>query len=459
MQEYLSIDILTAWVNGKDFLGGKSVCNIEDLTESPGLRFLNYGLETSGTTGKSTGKEGYWNNAMMVRQTEDYMDAFETIYPEKQLAIQFDWSSGHAAVSGDGLAASKMNFNWGGKNADAFCMRDSKLTAEMIGPHPTTVTMPDSTVVDYGLKVGDVQSFTFRATVAGHPPPLPPWYDLDAPRCSTTSVHAVANTTAGVAVDTAVAVDAVIGFEGKPKGTKQVLFETGWWDPDPAVKMIGTMPQLNRLTGMRKSNGKKPPMKEHVADLLLGSRPDFRDELSELQKVVLENIQILCDSVCLAFHPFHGFPNALNTPHVCCECSKQLVHNRGHILVMSPKCHPELAGLGIEYCWGASKMAYRRDNDLNPKTFDARVDASLAKVTRRHVHLFERRARAYRTCLSDSKNDTFRLLEKAVKIRKAHRNAHDFDGAFIRSSMSEVDALECAENRLPWYYCSSRACF
>ena len=36
---------------------------------------------------------------------------------------------------------------------------------------------------------------------------------------------------------------------------------------------------------MRKDNGKEPPKKEHVASLVLGSRADFRDELSELSKV------------------------------------------------------------------------------------------------------------------------------------------------------------------------------
>ena len=129
---------------------------------------------------------------------------------------------------------------------------------------------------------------------------------------------------------------------------------------------------------------------------------------------------------------------------------QQLVHSRGHILVMSPKCHPELAGHGIEYCWGASKMYFRRNNDLNPKTFDARVKASLDAITRRHVHMFERRARAYRACLSDPKNDTFALIERAVKRRKTHRNAHDFDGAFIRRSIGSEG--EEQEQCLPFYY-------
>ena len=80
-------------------------------------------------------------------------------------------------------------------------------------------------------------------------------------------------------------------------------------------------------------------------------------------------------------------------------------------------------------------MYFRRNNDLNSKTFLTRVKASLDAVTLRHVHLFERRARAYRACLSDPTNDTFALLEKALTTRKAHRNAHDFDGAFIRNTM------------------------
>ena len=104
---------------------------------------------------------------------------------------------------------------------------------------------------------------------------------------------------------------------------------------------------------------------------------------------------------------------------------------------MSPKCHPELAGHGIEYCWGGAKMYFRRNNDIFPRNFDKNVRAALAHVTRRKVHLFERRARAYRTCLANPGNDTFVKLENAVKERKVHRNAADFDGKFIRDTMEE----------------------
>jgi len=114
---------------------------------------------------------------------------------------------------------------------------------------------------------------------------------------------------------------------------------------------------------------------------------------------------------------------------------RQVIHARGHILKMSPKCHPELAGHGVEYCWGGAKLFFRRNNDLVPANFDKNVRAALAHVTRRKVHMFERRARAYRACLSNPENDTFVKIENAVKERKAHRNAADFDGKFIRETM------------------------
>jgi hypothetical protein len=188
--------------------------------------------------------KGYWDNAKMLTQTEDYMDAFETVYPDMQMVVQFDWSSGHAAGSGDGLNVNKMNSKWGGKNSETFSMRDSVLTAEMIGPHPATMKV-NGIEVDCKLKAGDAQSFRFGVSVDGQPPVMPPFYDLDA--CH---VDIPASDGDGGAEK------CKQGFEGKPKGMQQVMFETGWWDPDPAVKMVGSMPTLNPA-GKRKDNGKE----------------------------------------------------------------------------------------------------------------------------------------------------------------------------------------------------------
>ena len=34
-------------------------------------------------------------------------------------------------------------------------------------------------------------------------------------------------------------------------------------------------------------------------------------------------------------------------------------------MYQSPKCHPEIAGQGIEYCWGKAKLHFRRNNDFS----------------------------------------------------------------------------------------------
>lgn len=81
-------------------------------------------------------------------------------------------------------------------------------------------------------------------------------------------------------------------------------------------------------------------------------------------------------------------------------------------------------------------MYFRRHNDLVPKNFFKNVLKSIDVITRSQVHMFERRARAYRTALKDEALNTFDLVEKAVAKRKAHRNAVDFDSGFIKRVMA-----------------------
>eukprot|EP01043_Picozoa_sp_COSAG02_P043525 COSAG02_NODE_3799_length_6215_cov_11.385710_1_plen_882_part_00 len=238
----------------------------EPLTESPGLRYLKYGKMTT-AAGTASGREGSWDNEKMVQQTVDYMDAAEVLYPGHQIHFQFDWSSGHSKRSDDGLCVGNMNWGYGGKQT---ALRDSKLTAGCIGPFPTTVTVHTADgpqTMDYGLQVGDTQSFVYGESAAGLPV-LPPFNKLDAPRVDL--CDADGKVTAH-------------GFEGKCKGIAQILFETGWWNPD--VKMLSKMPPKCKVTGLRRDNGQPLPPKDSIGDYLLAKRPDFAAEMSELQKV------------------------------------------------------------------------------------------------------------------------------------------------------------------------------
>jgi len=42
---------------------------------------------------------------------------------------------------------------------------------------------------------------------------------------------------------------------------------------------------------------------------------------------------------------------------------QQLWEDRGHMLDKSPKCHPEVAGEGHEYCFGKLKRDFRHQHD------------------------------------------------------------------------------------------------
>jgi len=77
-------------------------------------------------------------------------------------------------------------------------------------------------------------------------------------------------------------------------------------------------------------------------------------------------------------------------------------------LILIPKCHPEIAGRGIEYCWSYSKLRFRRDFN------DAIAKHSLLCI----LHGKE---------ASAGKDD----IEHITKLFKAHRSAMDSDFSFI----------------------------
>ena len=77
------------------------------LTETPFVRFLNYGA----------GKDGYWTYRHMVCQIEDCIDCLLVLHPNFDYAFELDHSSSHNAERPDGLSttSSFINMGWGGK--------------------------------------------------------------------------------------------------------------------------------------------------------------------------------------------------------------------------------------------------------------------------------------------------------------------------------------------------------
>ena len=96
--------------------------------------------------------------------------------------------------------------------------------------------------------------------------------------------------------------------------------------------------------------------------------------------------------------------------------------DRGHIPEMSPKCHPELAGVGIEYSWGKSKWWFRRKSDHTAKHLRANIRESFRKnLGLARVRRFARKARGYRRAYAGDWSMDREDIEKHIKKQRSHR--------------------------------------
>jgi len=134
---------------------------------------------------------------------------------------------------------------------------------------------------------------------------------------------------------------------------------------------------------------------------------------------------------------------------------EEFVIATGHILLMSPKYHPELAGVGIEYVWGKSKLEFRRNiNDCVPKHLHENIAKALHAdlITIDMCRRFARRSRDYKRIYNkvrhantgefkreDNGNVTrkldgragFDLYEKMRKECKLHRCIMHLEESFL----------------------------
>ena len=212
------------------------------------------------------------------------------------------------------------------------------------------------------------------------------------------------------------------GWLGKPKGAFQVLFERGWIDPS----------NLSKYTEKGRHNEMGVLLEHMSIKLLMQKQQDFMSEVTLLQ--------------------FHG-------------------SKLGVTIDRSPKCHPEIAGEGIEFLWAISKLYYRSQpisrkrtkNDflaLVKESFSADViDVPIARACsrrcREYMLMYSAVDRIHpnhddaknsknenptqnRIATTDPKNDNHNeninhaLFEKSIKLYKSHRSMADSDSAVIK---------------------------
>jgi len=135
----------------------------------------------------------------------------------------------------------------------------------------------------------------------------------------------------------------------------------------------------------------------------------------------------------------------------------------GVLVDRSPKCHPEVAGEGIEYSWGCGKGKYRRlplTDKRRKENFRNSVRQCLDRMTVLTIErqrMFSKRARQYMLAyhsieLSKEKRESggeaessnaklemsAYLVEKIIKTYKSHRGATDFDSAYIGAIVNDM---------------------
>ena len=109
-----------------------------------------------------------------------------------------------------------------------------------------------------------------------------------------------------------------------------------------------------------------------------------------------------------------------------------LVKERGHILEKSPKGHPELAGVGIQYCWGKAKMHFRRNKKqrVETKFLDLINEClSLDVLPLARIRKFARKAadmrKLYKNARGTEDTSNYEVVQNLYKECKAHRSAID----------------------------------
>ena len=204
---------------------------------------------------------------------------------------------------------------------------------------------------EWKLRVGQIQYFQFQE---GDPPP---WYDPSAEKLDRPYNPMEENELRKRHADNPKLLEkklqeGVIGYIGKLKGLMQILWERGMYQP-------GMQCHCSDTTNMKKRIKGKQELPEHLdMKRMVSKLPDFIEEKCAIQHII---------------------------------------EDRGHIFVKSPVCHCELAGYGIEYCWGYGATIFRKINDCTAKKLETNVRTSLSSehLTMERVWKFSRRTRDY----------------------------------------------------------------
>ena len=430
--------------------------NKQPLTfdKSPFLVYFEYGEN----------KEGYWAYSNMVLQFEDAVDVLKIMHPEFEYVFLFDHSSGHAKQRPDGLNQHRMNRAFGGKTPP---MRNTLIIEEegFLGQFPRI------------LEPGDTQSLVFSEADTG-----PFWMsDSEKSECR---------------------MDKHLGNTNSIKLTSPELIlqlrEQGVEDTGFTVKSIRQLRNLSIQHGLSISKDvaivherNRTELEIDLRTLGVSTKGKNKRELVEMcrqhQITITKNVEKvregwqgkskgllqvlwergLIDGDNLNNYALTGKKDELGTVdnstslrHIMGMCTdflneegmlQHVAKGLGVKILLTPKCHAELAGEGVEYVWACAKGAYRNlslQQKRGKDNFKASVRRCLSEevITTVRIRRFARRARQYMMAYyaidtqqvdEQTQHDCAIFgpvaLTKLIGDFKTHRCVFDFDYRFIMS--------------------------
>jgi hypothetical protein len=389
------------------------------LTISPFIQEFEYGQSN----------QGYWTYQWMVCQLDDCVDVLNVIFGEQyEFLFLFDHSCGHDKKRADGLIVENMKKMYGGKQPK---MRSTEIqnTYGYLGQYPSILSQ--GSIQKMIFEEGDIGPFWMTEQQR-----IESKYDIGTgvkkKRELTIAelrekLLQVGYTASGRKKDLQQAAQArgihtfeeidqvKEGWLNKPKGLLQVCWERGLINPS-----IPNVDKAYTINGRKNSLG----IQDNSLSLkyLLGSCLDFEEEETMLQS---------------------------------------MGRSLGVLIDRTPKCHPELAGEGIEYSWGCAKNFYRRlplDEKRRKEKFMGSVRRSMERevLNQERVIKFSKRAREYimsyhtvrlqqqRQQTSSDDDDpliTPMKIEKLIKEFKTHRCALDFEYKYIQENSPHMQLL------------------
>jgi hypothetical protein len=401
----------------------------------------------------------------MVLQFEDAVDVLQVMHPLFDFIFLFDHSAGHAKQRPDGLNQHRMNRLFGGKTPP---MRDTIIVQEQgyLGAFQRI------------LQPGDIPTLVFSQSDSG-----PFWMS------NTQKEESRHDKQLGTATDVQLKIpemmevlSASAGLANTSGKSTRQLKELCARHGIPTFKTVINSIERNRSELVIELRGKNVSTKGKNKRELVELCTFHNIEVTKTVEKIKEGwegkakglLQVLWERGLIDGHnvkqySLTGRKDDLGTVddgtslrHIMGMLCHDFINEEGmlqHIaksigvkVLLTPKCHAELAGEGVEYVWACAKGVYRNLSLQEKKgkdNFKASIRYCLSEevITTVRIRRFARRARQYLMAYHaidtsqvdektqhDCKTHGPVALTKLIGQFKTHRCAFDFDYKFIMDS-------------------------